>query len=132
MHRSFVAGLLALALTGCSYHYDLKALELNGRIAFVPVKEKSTGCFADFKVTADTGEVVWDLAASQYLPPPCQSDFPVVYGTVPHDMTERVKAKPLAAGVTYRVEGWDGDSYSGAFRFRPGIVVENVKAAPGP
>ena len=51
---------------------------------------------------------------------------------VPHDMTERVKAKPLAAGVTYRVEGWDGDSYSGAFRFRKGVVVENVKAAPGP
>ncbi|MEO7751425.1 MAG: hypothetical protein ABIS09_08915 [Sphingomicrobium sp.] len=130
MRRSFLASLLALALTGCSYHYDLKAVELSGRIAFMPMKDKGSGCFADFKVTSETGEVVWELSASQYLPPPCQSDFPVVYGTVPHDMAARVKAKPLTAGVTYRVEGWDGDGYSGAFRFRQGIVVDNIKVAP--
>jgi hypothetical protein len=45
-------------------------------------------------------------------------------------MMERVKAKPLLAGVTYKVEGWDGDNYSGAFRFRQGILVDNVKDAP--
>ena len=130
MRRSIAAALLPLVLTSCSYHYDLKAVELNGRIAFIPLKDKGSGCFADFKVTSETGEVVWELAASQYLPPPCQTDFPVVYGAVPHDMAERVKAKPLTAGVIYRVEGWDGDSYSGAFRFRQGIVVDNVKQAP--
>ena len=31
---------------------------------------------------------------------------------------------------TVKVEGWDGDSYSGAFRFRQGIVVDNIKQAP--
>ena len=129
MRRNLAGGLLPLVLLGCSYHHDLKAIELNGRIAFVPTKDKTPGCFADFKVTSETGEVVWDLSAGQYFAPPCQSDFPVIYGTVPHAMTERVKAKPLIAGVTYRVEGWDGDSYSGAFRFRQGIVVENMKEA---
>jgi hypothetical protein len=124
-----MAGLLTVALTGCSYHYNLKAVELNGRIAFVPVKEKGTGCFADFKVTSETGEVVWELATSEYLPAPCQSDFPIIYGTAPHNMSERVKAKPLRAGLTYRLEGWDGDSYSGAFRFHEGIVVENIREA---
>lgn len=129
MRRKFAAVLLPLALFGCSYHYDLKAIELNGRIAFVPVKDKSSGCFYHFTVTSETGQVVWDLYAGQYLPPPCQSDFPVVYGTVPHDMNEHVKAKPLIPGVTYKVEGSDGGFYSGAFRFGQGIIVDNVKEA---
>ncbi len=120
---------LALALTGCSYHYDLKAVELNGRIAFVPKKDKGTGCFSDFKVSNDAGEVVWELDAGQYLPPPCGSKFPIIYASVPHGMTEKVKAQPLRAGALYKVEGWDGDSYSGAFRFRRGVVIDNIEDA---
>jgi hypothetical protein len=120
---------LALALTGCSYHYDLKVVELNGRIAFVPEKDKGTGCFSYFKVTSDVGEVVWEWDAGQYLPPPCESKFPILYASVPHGMTEKVKAQPLRAGVLYKVEGWDGDNYSGAFQFRQGIVIENVEEA---
>lgn len=129
MHRRVFIAFLTCALTGCSYHYDLKAIELNGRIAFVPLKDKGSGCFADFKVTSDTGEVVWKLDAGQYLSSPCDSDFPVVYGAAPRAMTEKIKAKPLKVGVTYKVEGWDGDSYSGTFRFRQGIVVDNIKQA---
>ena len=45
MHRSFMAGLLALALTGCSYHYDLKALELNGRHRLRPGEGKGYRLF---------------------------------------------------------------------------------------
>jgi hypothetical protein len=130
MRRRFkacVTSALALSLIGCSYHYDLKAVELNGKIAFVPAKDKGSGCLANFKVTSEAGEVVWDLTAGQYFSPPCQSDFPIVYGSVPRNMRERVKAEPLRAGILYKLEGWDGDRYSGAFRFRQGIVVDNVK-----
>ncbi|CAA9515882.1 MAG: hypothetical protein AVDCRST_MAG31-1279 [uncultured Sphingomonas sp.] len=120
---------LALALTGCSYHYDLRAVELNGTIAFVPVKDKGTGCFSRFTVESDEGEIVWEVMAGQYLPPPCESRFPILYASPPPGMTEKVKAKPLRAGVLYKIEGWDGDSYSGAFRFRQGIVIQNVENA---
>lgn len=96
----------------------------------MPEKDKGTGCFSDFKVTGDTGEVVWELDAGQYLPPPCESKFPIIYASVPRGMIEKVKAQPLRADVLYKVEGWDGDSYSGAFRFRQSIVVDNVKEVP--
>ena len=128
--KGCVATALALSLVGCSYHYDLKAVELNGKIAFLPAKDKGSGCFASFKVTNEAGELIWDLTAGQYFSPPCESDFPIVYGSVPRKMTERVKAKPLQAGVLYKLEGWDGDRYTGAFRFRQGIVVDNVKTTP--
>ena len=117
---------LSMLLAGCSYHYELEAVEKNGRILFQPKDEHGTGCFSDFKVTNETGEVVWELDAGQYLPPPCDNKLPVIYGVIPRDMKERVKAAPLQAGILYKIEAWDGDSYSGAFRFRQGVVVENI------
>jgi hypothetical protein len=118
--------LFILALVGCSYHYDLKAIELGGKIAFMPEKEKGTGCFSYFYVTNEAGELVWKLDAGRYLPPPCEDMFPIVYGSVPNGMTDTVPAQPLRAGVLYKVDGWDGDAYSGAFRFRQGIIIVNV------
>lgn len=131
MRRTSFAWLsLALILAGCSYHYDLRAVVLNGKIAFVPRDEKSTGCISDFNVTTETGEVVWELDAGRYLPPPCVNRFPIVYGSVPQGMVEKVPAKPLRAGMLYKVEGWDGDTYSGAFHFHEGIVIDDF-ATPG-
>lgn len=127
MRSYFAAGVVLLGvLTGCSYHYDLKAVEMDGTIAFVPKADRGTGCFSDFRVETEAREVVWALDAGQYLPPPCDNKFPIRYGSVPHGMVEKVKAKPLKAGMLYRLQGWDGDSYAGAFRFRQGIVVGNA------
>lgn len=114
---------LPMLLIGCSYHYELEAVERNGRIAFEPKDDEGTGCLSDLKVTTGTGGLVWEVDAGEYLPPPCDNKFPVIYGTVPAGMNERVKAVPLRAGILYRVEAWDGDRYSGAFRFRQGILV---------
>jgi hypothetical protein len=69
---------------------------------------------------------MWDLYADAYTPPPCQSRLPVVYGVVPAGMRVRVKAKVLVPNTDYVVDGWDGDSYRGAFRFRQGIAVDNI------
>ncbi len=122
----FVASML---LVGCSYHYPLEAVERNGRIAFEPKDDHGTGCFADFKVTSEAGEVVWEVDAGQYLPPPCENKLPLIYGVVPEGMQERVRAAPMRSGVLYRIEAWDGDSYSGAFRFGQGIV-QNIEEHP--
>jgi hypothetical protein len=102
---------------------------LNGRIVFVPEEEKGTGCFSHFYVMDEADELVWKVDAGRYLPPPCEDKFPIVYGSVPKGMNETVKAQPLRAGVLYKVEGWDGDAYSGAFRFHQGIIVDNVDDA---
>ncbi|MGH6782497.1 MAG: hypothetical protein ACREB5_10385, partial [Sphingomonadaceae bacterium] len=96
------------------------------RIAFEAKGSRGTGCFSNFRIISGTGEVVWSLDAGAYLPPPCDNKLPVIYGAVPTGMHERVKATPLRAGVLYRIEAWDGDTYSGAFRFRQSIVIENI------
>lgn len=125
--KSASALLSALALTACSYHYGLKVVELDGKIAFVAMDDQGTGCFSDFAVTDNAGQIVWKVDAAQYLPPPCEDKFPIVYGVTPRGMTERMAAQPLRPGALYKVEGWDGDSYSGAFRFRQGRIIENVE-----
>lgn len=126
MRARFVLCLGLILLAACSYHYELKAVERNGRIIFEPKDDRGTGCFSDFNVTAESGEVTWDFIVGQYLPPPCKNELPVIYGRVPAGANERVKAAPLRPGILYKVEAWDGDSYSGAFRFREGVVVENI------
>ena len=122
------AVLSALVLTACSYHFDLKVVELDGKIIFLAMDDQGTGCFSDFSVTNDAGQVMWHVEAAQYLPPPCDDKLPITYGVIPGGMTERVAAQPLRPEVLYKVEGWDGDSYSGAFRFRQERVIENIEA----
>jgi hypothetical protein len=115
-----------MLLAGCSYHYQLQVVERNGWVAFEAEGDQGTGCFSDLKVTSEAGEVVWELDAGQYLPTPCENKLPLRYGVVPGGMQERVKAVPLRAGVLYRIEAWDGDSYSGAFRLGRGLI-ENLE-----
>ena len=56
----------------------------------------------------------------------CDDNFPLAYGVVPRGLTSRIAAKPLKAGVLYKVEGSDGDRYYGAFRYRHTLVVANT------
>lgn len=113
-------------MAGCSYNYEIVATERSGVIVFGPAKETGTGCFSDFSVKDQAGAVMWKVTTEKYLPPPCDSKFPIIYGVKPHGMTEEVKPLPLQVGTAYRVEGWDGDTYSGTFRFKRGIIVENM------
>jgi hypothetical protein len=118
--------LLPTVLMGCSYRYEVKATERNGKIVFEPEKDRGSGCLSNFEVKDQNGKLVWKIDAGEYLPPPCVDKFPLVYGVVPKGMAEPVHAEPLRAGVRYRIDAWDGDTYFGAFKFRAGIVVENI------
>ena len=124
--RPFALLPLALLASGCSYHFEIVATERSDRLVFEPAKKTGSGCFSDFSVRSEAGVVMWKVSAERYLPPPCDSKFPIVYGVKPRGMTEVVKPLALRTDVTYKVKGWDGDSYSGTFRFRRGIVVENI------
>jgi hypothetical protein len=118
--------LFQLQLGGCSYGYTLKVIERNGSIAFVAEDKHGTECLANFTVRNSNGEIMWDLYADNYTPPPCQSRLPIIYGVVPNGMKVRTNVKPLVANTNYIVDAWDGDSYRGAFRFKPGIVIDNI------
>lgn len=125
-HRAMALLAASLLITGCSYHYAIVAVERAGAIIFYAKDEKGTGCFSDFSVAVEDGPVVWKLSVDRYLAPPCQSKFPITYGVKPAGMSEKVKAAPLQPGTTYKVRGWDGDSYSGLFRIKQGITIENL------
>jgi hypothetical protein len=114
-----------LTLASCSYSYILEAVEHDGKIIFQPKDDKGTGCLTSFAIRSPSGEIMWELDSGSYTPRPCQSVLPVVYAVVPKNMTEKVKAKTLKAGVTYAIEGWDGDNYRGSFSFRQAILVQN-------
>lgn len=120
--------LLAASLlaTGCSYHHAIVAVERAGAVIFVSKDGKGTGCLSSFSVTDKRGRVVWRLNSASYLAPPCQSKFPITYGVKPAGMSETVKAIPLQRGSTYKLEGWDGDSYSGLFRLKLDTTIENL------
>jgi hypothetical protein len=126
--RSWLMALLPVALTlqGCSYHYDLRAVFKEGKVTIVPKKDKGTGCLWMFTVTNDKGQVVWELDGGPYRPSPCDNKFPITYGQVPSGMKERIKAQPLQPGITYRVEASDGDGYSGSFRLRRVLVIDEA------
>lgn len=78
-------------------------------------------------LTDDKGQVVWDLDGGPYRPLPCINKFPVTYGQVPSGMKERVKARPLQPGAIYRIEASDGDGYSGSFRLRRVLMIDELE-----
>ena len=125
--RLFAILPFALALFGCTYHYDLRAVFQNGKVTIVPKKDMGTGCLWTFTVSDDKGQVVWDVDGGPYRLPPCDNKFPITYGQVPSGMRERVKAQPLHPGVVYRVEASDGDGYSGSFRLRRVLMIDEVE-----
>ncbi len=53
--RFCVVVMVACALTGCSYSYDLKAIVLNGRLAFVvdPESRSKADCIRSINVSSD-------------------------------------------------------------------------------
>ena len=122
-------GFTAVLISGCSYGYTLKAEMRDGHVYFVvepaPHKPPPGGCLDDFTVKAPTGEVMWAWKADSYIRPPCRSDLPLAYGVIPAGRRELTKAKPLKLGVVYSVVGWAGDAYSGSFRLKQAIVVDN-------
>ncbi len=118
---------LALAVASCSYSYPVEAVFISDKLHFV-AEEKLNGCLNDFEVVSEAGEVMWAIEGD-FRTAPCQDSFPLAYGIVPRGLTLRSAAKPLEAGVLYKVEGSDGDRYYGAFRYRRQLVIKNTPGA---
>ena len=116
--------VLMLAVAGCSYSYPVEAVFINGKLHF-QAEEKLNGCLSNFSVESEAGEVVWAIDG-EFRGSPCEDNFPLAYGVVPRGMTTLSPAKPLKAGVLYKVRGSDGDHYYGAFRYRRTLVITNT------
>ena len=119
-----LAGLTSLLLlAACSRSFPVEATFEDGHIVF-NAKEKLNGCLYHFSVSASNGEMMWSVWGD-FKSTPCDDLFPIIYGVVPEGLTERSRPKPLKEGISYRIEGSDGDRYYGAFSYSRTIVVEN-------
>lgn len=134
--------ILALALTSCSSVYDLRAIVIDGKLAFVPEDEDIWGnpspeCFYSISVSILDGPsatpaagdsvgmvengVYWDKT---FAVTSCDNSFPIVYGMKLHGPPFRendengVEAKRLLPGFTYEVSAASNGSEYGGRRFR--------------
>ena len=139
---------LPLALGGCSYSYDLRAVAIGGRLAFVVDTKSNRGpsCFNNVEVIArggvranaspgdDASLVRYGTFWNQRLDYGCVDQFPLFYGQTfrgkanPGQGLNRVAAKPLKIGVIYEVSTTSGATGygSGAFKILPDHHVVNV------
>lgn len=142
----------AFALSGCSYNYDLRAVKISGRIAFIvdPRSQRSADCIRSIhvrtarneKATASAGvDDDLDLVRNgvfwykDYSVDDCLNDFPIFYGQKLKGETFKysdptakgVEAKPLKVGIIYEVETASSGGYGGGrFRIRKDGAVENL------
>jgi len=151
--HSLVLLLLPL-LSSCSYGYELLAVRIDGRVAFVvdPSSDYQPDCLRSIDVSADHGDLTakpepgddeglvrnggvywWDFRDVRS----CENEFPIIYGTrlkgAPAESIGYVRAKPLIPGVVYSVgsEG-DGAYGSGWFKILPNGAIENYASDPTP
>lgn len=151
--RSIMALVLPLALSGCSYVYDLRAIVINGRLAFMvdPRSKRQADCIRSIHVQTADGETASakpgpddaeGLVANgvywwkDYAIDGCPNPFPILYGqplagrpfVYSDGDTRGVEAKPLRIGVIYEVQTSSGGSGygEGRFRIRADRTVENL------
>ena len=147
--------LAALALGSCSYTYDLLAVVIGGRLAFIvdPSSDRKPNCIRSIDVSVDkggphakpakgdeelsvtNGGVYWQKTFNVGSYP---NPFPVFYGAplkgVPSRDVGSVEAKPLHVGVLYEVTAESsGSGYGGGwFRITEERRVENFPDDPTP
>lgn len=149
----------ALMLGSCSYAYDLLAVVIDGRLAFIvdPVSDRKPDCIGSIDVSADKGEPVAQPAPGDdeglvrnggvywwksFEVTSCPNPFPIFYGQplkgVPFIYQDgkpsSVEAKPLRIGAVYEVTtSSSGSGYGGGwFRITKDRRVENFREDPTP
>ena len=138
-------------LAGCSYPYDLRAVVIHGRLAFIvdPGSRHKPDCIRSIHVQTDeearaTPAIGDDekLVANgvfwwkDYAVDACPNPFPILYGqplagrpfVYQDGSPPGVEAKPLRMGVIYEVDAASsGSGYGSArFRIRADRTVENL------
>lgn len=149
LQRASLAFVLCFPLSGCSYSYDLKAVAIGGKLAFIvdPNSSGSAECFNQIDVIAndrvkvtptagdDVDRVRYGTVWHERLDNQCVDNFPVFYGQrlkgkrAPlSGHIEVVAAKPLRIGVVYEVTTTSGATgYGvGAFIIQPDRTILNV------
>lgn len=150
--RTLVALLLVFILNSCSSAYNLRAVIIDGEVAFVPQDTDKWGnpdpdCFYSISVSiadgpaAKPGEsedeslvgngVYWNKT---FAVTSCENSFPITYGaklrgpSFQTDYVYEVEAKPLLLGYTYEVRASsNGSAYGeGKFRLTEQGTVENL------
>ena len=149
------ASLMSVALGSCSYIYDLQAVMIDGRVAFVvdPDSRQDADCIRDVYVKVDYGGPTakpaegddvglvtnggiywWDFRDVRS----CDNKFPIFYGNElkgkPSDNLGYVSPKPLVVDVVYQVGTGGSGSGSGTawFKIRPDGQIENYRSDPTP
>lgn len=147
----------ALTLGSCSYGYDILAVAINGRLAFVvdPRSSYKPDCIRSINVSVDrggpiahpgpgddvalvrNGGVYWWKSTEVTS---CENPFPIFYGQqikgppfIYNNGPSSVEAKPLRVGVLYEVEmDGAGASAMGWFRIDKRGHIENLREDPTP
>ena len=145
--------LLPQVLGSCSYTYDLKAMVIGGRLAFVvdPKSPRDASCLNEISVIAsgeekakaapgdDVSRVGYGTFWYERLGYDRADGFPILYGQrfkgkrAPlGQVIEVVAAKPLRVGIVYEVTTTTGaGGYGGgAFKILPDRTVLNVPSPP--
>ena len=150
--RTITALILAFILSSCSTAYDLKAILVDGAVAFVPEDTDIWGnpdpdCFYSISVSIVDGPAATPAAGESvgmvkngtywnktFAVTSCDNPFPVTYGAKLRGPPFRknyeyeVEAKPLLPGFTYEVSASsNGSAYGGGkFRLTKQGTVENL------
>jgi hypothetical protein len=148
-----LAPCFMLALSGCSYTYEVKAVVIGGRLAFVvdPNSRRGVSCINQIDVIAtggararpapgdDVTRVRYGTFWHERLDYNCADEFPIYYGQhltgkpMPlGQAVETVAAKPLKKGVVYEVTTTTGTGGygGGAFKIMLDGTVANVSPPP--
>ena len=144
--------LLAISLGSCSYTYDLKAVFIRGRLAFIvdPKSRRDAPCINAIEVIASgkvrakaaPGDEVMRVGYGTFwyerLEYDCVDEFPIFYGQrfkgkriSSGKESGVVAAKPLKIGVVYEVTTTTGATGygGGAFKMLNDRTVINVPLA---
>ena len=138
-YRTVAAVFLTFALSGCSSVYDLRAVVIDGKVAFEPTDTDIWGkpdCIYAIWVSAvdgppatpEEGDSIGMVEHGTYwhtgfAVTSCENPFPIIYGErLKGPPTQKndgyvVKAKPLRIGVVYEVTTASDGSASGGGKF---------------
>ena len=142
MKRPLAGAMLAVALGGCQYSYQVFA-ERRGA-DYVLNAHDGSGRFSPHAcvrrlAVVEAGRTIWEIANPANGWPgeggTClRTDFPLVYGRAPAGFETRVAAVPLRPEGNYLIVGEGVSRYHGRFRVTADLQVVNARgrdARPG-